>query len=353
MGLNPKDALFDGPKLYGFQLDPENVTIIGFDTKHGKEHFLYDGDRLKKSKPSKEMIANVMVVGVKTPIIIRKVDGIPLVVNGRRRTRALREANKILIARGDHPWRIPCVVERGEEAKSMVTVASTNTFYVEDEPIDKARRALLMLDKGLTIADIAMSYGVTQQSIRNWVAVLSMVPEVVDAVENGLVPWSIALELKNVSREEQAEKIKELISAASEQPKGKITRSDARKAAGKSGIQKPGKRVLQRVTEAGKDVFSEREMLLLQWVLGEVDGESVEWLHDLIKTKKSKKGKRDENNGQEEQERDFEESGSRGSVGSPGQESGDHRAGHRERASEEQEDQGQVHSQPDDPELVS
>src|SRR5271166_30696 len=96
--------------------DPENVLLVT-DIKSD----LYD--RRVDDEPTEEMIRNVMHYGVIEPIVVRKNQetGKTEVVAGRMRTKACREANRRLVARGEAPLRIPAVVIRPTAAKAIGT----------------------------------------------------------------------------------------------------------------------------------------------------------------------------------------------------------------------------------------
>jgi ParB family chromosome partitioning protein len=88
-----------GRRLNAFAVDPDNLIIIGLDTDDGPEHPLYD-ERVKLPL-DESTVLNIMAIGVKEPVLVRKTDGNPEVVDGRRRTMHAREANRRLRELGE------------------------------------------------------------------------------------------------------------------------------------------------------------------------------------------------------------------------------------------------------------
>ena len=167
---------------------------------------------------SERLVRSIMAHGVKVPVIVRqngKKEGTPNVevVDGRQRVRATIEANKRLAEAKKPAIRVPATTERGEDKDIHSTMTLTNEIREEDSIMVRARKVKRSLDVlGKTEEEVALDYGVGEQTIRNWLKFLDLHPDVQQAVEkDGLPASTVAKELGQLPKEEQPAALAKLV----------------------------------------------------------------------------------------------------------------------------------------------
>ena len=129
---------------------PDEVIIVGLDAPYDKvksikEHHLYDERIFAPIKD--EAVRNVMVFGVKEPVIVEESeDGNHfLVVDGRQRVRWLREANRRLEEVGQPGLPLPVLLDKPKDQASAIAIgASLNSHGLTDTVLAKAEKAIGM-----------------------------------------------------------------------------------------------------------------------------------------------------------------------------------------------------------------
>lgn len=227
-----------------WQFDPNDLVIIGLDTKHGPEHELWDE---RTSLPlEEETVINMMAIGVIQTVTIRKVDGQAEVVDGRRRVLHAREANKRLTALGESLIAVPCALEHGDEVHMEGVAIALNEHRVDDNVITKAQKAVRLLGRnGGDTKAAANHFNVTTTTIKNWTKLVELAPKVRKAVERGDISASAATQLHGMGREEQAKQLEAITADAKKAGKKRPTTKAAKSKAGKTTM--PGKRVLMKL----------------------------------------------------------------------------------------------------------
>lgn len=282
-----KQAL-PGTRANMFLMDPADLTIIGIDTKDGPEHALYDE---RVHLPLDEaLIKNLMSHGNKVPISVRKNGDIAEVVDGRQRVRCAREANKRLAASGKTPIRVKVIVERGGDGDMFGLLILTNELRQADGPLAKAEKLQRYLAMGYSEDEAAVTFGVTKQAIKNWLALLELDPTVRNAVEAGTLSASAAGKLASLPRDEQKASLKQLTAGG-----GKVTTERAKGAArarknGASDAEPatpaPGKRQLRKIVERynqrGVKDPNVEFIRGLRYALGELSPGAVRGLNALL-----------------------------------------------------------------------
>ena len=249
---------FEGPRLNGFKLKPDEFTIIGLDTDDGSEHPLYD-ERIRE--PVNEgLVLNIMSLGVKKPVIVTKEGGKALVVDGRQRIRAARVADKRLTGMGEPGVRVPVLLEdrrRTSDDMLMAISISTNEFHMRDSPVVRAAKARRLFDRGLEEAEIAVYFGVSQKAIQNWLKLEGLPKATKRAIEEGSINATQALALVGLSAKEQKTAVDELKSMGGRGKGGKSTGADAKRTVAivqrRSTNTLPSKRVLRYIVERKKE----------------------------------------------------------------------------------------------------
>ena len=197
-----------------WKFDPEELHLI-----EDPSHPLYDP---RVAAPLDEaLVRSIMHKGVCVPVIISKGEGDrPVVVDGRQRVRAAREANKRLVAQGSIPAKVQCTLRRGEEAQGLFGVMIlANELRRDDSVLAKARKAGRMLQMGASEEEVALSFGKSIDTIKKWDRLLSCAPAVLKAVEADKLTAAAALELSTLPLKEQIEALTQLlVSAARPRP---------------------------------------------------------------------------------------------------------------------------------------
>lgn len=191
-----------------FMMDPDDLVVIGHDTKDGEEHPLYD-ERVKLPL-TEDMVKNIQVYGVLEPVLAQTDGDRTLVVDGRRRVLHAREAAKRQKKAGEEPVKVPVFFKRGEAVYLFGVSRSANAMRVDDGPMTNARNAQRMLDMGATEEEVAVAFGVTPQSIKTWVSLLDLSSKVQHAVAKREIGIAAACTLAKLPREEQDKHLEEL-----------------------------------------------------------------------------------------------------------------------------------------------
>lgn len=263
----------EGTRLNAFGLDPDDVVIVGLDDGEGPDHPLFDE---RVALPLDEaLVRNIMVFGVIEPIVVRKNGTFVEVVDGRQRVRAAREANARLREQGSEPLNVPAIVRRGDNGQIMGVMLST-FLRQDDTPIAKAQKVARYLDTGKSEAEAALVYGVSTQTIRNWLALLELAPRVQAAVTAGQIGAAAALELRDLPHREQESKVEAIVANGAAASAGEMRRQRKARAA-KPAAENDTERakvvsriVLRKVAESEKfDSLPDEARALLLWILGE------------------------------------------------------------------------------------
>lgn len=212
----PKQTIADATRVNAFRLSPEalvnSVKIVGRDTPHKLgEHPLSDKRAFKK--PRRDVINSMKVHGWKGGVITLRKDGDQfLVVDGRGRVMAAREANHELEFEGSEMRICPiALVEKAEDGDVATTMAVMNSMREEEDILEKGRKALQMLKFGKSMPEVAAAFGVSVTSVEQWIKVpADCAPEILDAIERKEVAGSVALELAALPRDQQIEKFEQL-----------------------------------------------------------------------------------------------------------------------------------------------
>jgi ParB family chromosome partitioning protein len=250
---------FTRGNLYNY--NPMDLVLVD-----NEDHELFDP---RINLPLDEgLVRNVMVNGVIEPVVVTKApDGI-LVVDGRQRVRAAREANKRLEKEGKEPLRVSCVLRRGTEADLFGVSISANENRQDDTPLGRAEKANRLLNMGRSEDEVAIAFGVSTQCVGNWIKLLSTCAPVRKAVESGKIAAQAAIEMAELPVEEQKTLLEEAIKAASTNGKRVSAKSVKDKVAAKTGKTvvrlKSRKQIEEKLKEKGLD----REFRkALRWVL--------------------------------------------------------------------------------------
>lgn len=258
-------------RLNIYTVDPDEVHIE--ETK-GRPYF----DERAFLPVDEATVQSIMLVGVFTPITVAAVDGKAVVVFGRQRIKAAREANKRLRAQGLVTVRVPCVYKRGEEAGLTGMMIAENELRTADDPMTKARKAQRLLDLGTPEDEAAIYFGIKPEALRNRLKLLELCKAVQKAVALEELSASAAIRLHGMSEADQEKALAEALAAGGTSRRDMTERVQATRAGARSAgdstagraraVPKP--RLQQLYKWAEKEQWLTREArAILGWVLGE------------------------------------------------------------------------------------
>ena len=281
----PKELIEGAKRGTIFELRPEDLVIIGLDTKDGPEHPLYD-ERI--FKPLNEgTILNMMALGVQQTVNVVVGEGKPIVYDGRRRTMHAREANKRLRAAGEEPITVRCEAKNGKKVSENLlaeAMISLNELRENDDVLVKAAKAERMRARGSSDARIAVVFGVTIQAVRAWAKLSGLAPAVQDAVRDGRVSAHAAAELSDLPKNEQLAKLEEILASGVKPTANEIKH---RVKPEPSGEPRPSGRVVKKIIAAatsGEDLALPEEFILaLRWVRGEISAAKIKNLTKVLR----------------------------------------------------------------------
>jgi ParB family chromosome partitioning protein len=182
-------------------MDPDEVQLI-----EDPKHPLYD-ERVEKPLTEK-FIVGIMKFGVKKPVEVRKNGKTPEgrdiveVVDGRRRLRGAREANKRLVAQGSEPITIQVIIVKGDDADMDARMVLGNENRENDDLIIKARKAKRLIDLH-GIEYTSLLFGKEEKEIEGWLDLLNLAPDIQKKIQNGDINENAAYELISLPRAEQ------------------------------------------------------------------------------------------------------------------------------------------------------
>lgn len=241
------------------RFDPEELTFID-----EKGHPLYDPRRVALPV-MEELVLNIMVLGVLEPVLIAKdpETGKVVVVDGRQRVKAAREANKRLKKQGSPLVKVPCIMKKAAPGRLAGMMAGT-TIRQDETPLGRAENMAKMRDLGTPEEEIAVFYGVSLPTVKNHLSLLVASAPVRNAVEAGKIGTTAAYKLAKLEPEEQKKRLAEAIEAA----EGATTKREKSRARNKAVDSGPKMRRRGEIEELLASADNGLVKSVLKWVLG-------------------------------------------------------------------------------------
>lgn len=239
------------PRKTLHMFSPSDLTIIGHDTEDGPEHPHYD-PRIKLPVDDL-MVRNIAKLGVLKPIFAIRDGNRVIVTDGRRRTIHARLAASRLAEAGEtDTFRIPVMIQTGSDQEIYGKSRAANRMNVQDGQLASARSAQKLVDMGSTVDEVAEVFGVSDQTIRNYLQLLSLAPEVIAAMESDELGTTAALALVPLDAEQQVAALTELKKDSAEGSKVTVGKAKRVAAAAASGAKPSAAKVTpkERVEKA-------------------------------------------------------------------------------------------------------
>lgn len=226
---------------------PEDLIVIT-----DPEHPLYQ-ERALREIPAEE-IATAKTFGIADILICAKLPGFdkPVVVAGRQRRNALLKANASLSSTDRHMLEYKLI--KGDLKELVGIMIQENALRTDLTPLEKARDAQKLLGMGEDRKAVALRFGVTVQSIKDWETTLTFEAPVLKAIEDRKISAYVALtKFRNTPAEKQGDRLKDVLKAPGEAPKTK-------------NMHKANAKFMARDEESP---LGAKYLLVLQWVHGE------------------------------------------------------------------------------------
>lgn len=276
---------FDAKRFTGWWLPPDEIVIIGLDTKDGPEHPLYHA-RIHLPL-DEQQIANIDAHGIIQPVQVRKNGGVAEVVAGRQRVRMARVVNERRIARDGRKAvlvLVPVVKAEGDDKILSARSYSENAVRTNDDVIEEAKNMARLKAQGYTEKEVAVHFGCSHSVVLKRLGLLELAAPVIKAVQSGKIAPTMALGLKGLSHDEQKKKLGAMASSSDNEPsstngktngKKRPTEQEVKAALGKRVV--PGKKQAAKMVETGllKDATAED---YLRYVAGEIPASKVKGL---------------------------------------------------------------------------
>ncbi|MBR8221277.1 ParB/RepB/Spo0J family partition protein [Burkholderia ambifaria] len=259
MAKNSIEAYGAAGKSNVLFFDPDGLTLIV-----DPNHPLFDRRALLPYDEA--LVRNIRHHGVLETILIHKdpETGEVIVVDGRRRVIAAREANRRLREAGEVPLMVPALPKRGKKSELAGMMVATNEHREHDSPINRAEKMQRLRDLGYDDEQIAAEFRIEPPTVAASLRLLDCTAAVRDALEADQITVSHALKLAKLTPEQQREKVAAVIAAAD----GKEGHEKARaQKAALTGDAAPRMRTRKQIAAELAQATGERADAL-RWVLG-------------------------------------------------------------------------------------
>lgn len=207
-------------------IDPKTVKIIGLDTDHrAEDHALFDERSFLETNEA--LIRNIMVYGVQQPVVVREEGGELVVVDGRQRVKATREAAKRQSEAGHLQVLLPVIKVEGDDLRVAGIMASNNEQRTATEILEKANNAARLVDmQGASMADLEIIFGKSRTTLKGWLDLAKASPKIHAALNSNKIGAAAAVQLaKLATREEQEAELEKLLGSGE-----RISEAKAKKA---------------------------------------------------------------------------------------------------------------------------
>lgn len=197
-------------------VNPKELVIVGLDDER-EDHPLWDPRSFKEV--DEDLVKNIMTYGVFQPVQVRLEDGKMLVVDGRQRVKASREAAERQASAGEVTVMVPVVEQGGDDVRVTGIMISANEQRTADEVLEKANKAQRMLDLQGDLDAVCIAFGKTRTTINNWLLLNKADPRVHAAIREKKISSSAGIDIAKLPRDQQAARLEELLKAYNGQGK--------------------------------------------------------------------------------------------------------------------------------------
>lgn len=267
---------------------PDKLHIIGLDDDHTGEGANVDAlyDERVGIDLDENFVRNIMVYGINSPVLCRNEAGRTVVIDGRQRVRAAREANRRFNQAGEISLNVPVIMVNGSDRRVQGIMISANEQRQDDGVMVKAKKAVRMLSLTGSKDEVCVAFGKTIQTINAWIRLVNAITEIHEAVEAGTISATAAIELAGLPREEQKAALERALAGAKTNAEGEVqavTTATAKKARkGSSGQPYAKKAWLKKaMNTSAYDALLPAEKDVIIWITtGEVPKGS--WMDSFV-----------------------------------------------------------------------
>jgi ParB-like chromosome segregation protein Spo0J len=210
--------------------DVYKVTVLGVDRKpcNDLEVARYDLSRhgeFGANPGDEELVRLVFAEGVKQPVCVRKLPDGYEVLDGARRTLALREANDLKRKFDEPEHELPIfVVETCNDLEAAITQVELNLNREDDDPISLGIKFRAILDglcfnpdesKRISYPDAVKRLSIrakrSESGVRQYAQLPTLAPDVQDQVRKGTLGIAAAISLIKLAPDAQSKAAAKLI----------------------------------------------------------------------------------------------------------------------------------------------
>lgn len=186
------------------------------------------------------LIESINTRGQSTPVTIRSNGGVPTLVLGYSRWRAVVEINKT--RQPGERLTLRCVYSKVNELEGFIDNIHENRERNPNTPIDDAHNIALLQKWGLAMERICAIYHEPEKWVKDRLALIALEPEAQKAVQDGRLKLTAARAIAKLSTAQQRAAVK---------GNGKISGAAIQQAAG--AAPKPTIRTVREVAETAAD----------------------------------------------------------------------------------------------------
>ena len=281
------------------RLDPNEVVIVGFDTDDRTEHSLYDERAfLDVEEP---FVKSIRTYGVQVPVLVKEEAGIFYVIDGRQRIKAARIVFSEQEKSGEIPLRVPARVVIASEKRASSLVVLTNENRKGDDVLTKAIKAERLMERVGDMDEVAVAFGVTTNTIKNWLTLVQADPFVHEAIREGKISAYAGVEIAELPLDEQKEALEKVLFGGETVTRKAVTLKKKETGATKShkGVRRSWVEKALK-TKAAEKLSADQKSILKWFATGE--SQKGDWFDDfswevgeeLESSQASKKGKSQE-----------------------------------------------------------
>lgn len=189
-------------------VDPNELIIIGLDTDDREEHPLFDERAFHEV--DNNLVANILVYGIQRAVLVRREAGNIYVVDGRQRVKAARVAAERAAGAGEYAVKVPVRDTRGDDNRIAGIMVSVNEQRRQDTALEKAFKAVRLLDLLGDEEEVCIAFGRSKTTIRNWLSLAEADPRIHAAIKAGKLSTQAGVEISRLHRDDQVEALEKL-----------------------------------------------------------------------------------------------------------------------------------------------
>ena len=279
---------------------PEDLRVVGVDTKADDEHPLYRAPERFAIDPG--LVANIAAHGVLENVLCRRNGDAVEVVAGVRRTLHARAVNARLAAAGEPRLQIPVTLKRISDDEAMLLIAAENSGRLDDQPIEQAQMIQRLLSRRHKLHVIAAAFAMSVDTARKRLRLLDLDATILARVRDGALAPTTAITVADLPPAKQVAELERLAVAGATAQAAAAAKRTRVVGAGRK-LTHGGGLFPRMQSQIAQRVFDLRNRTVakplppgffdgLGVAFGLIDPAKIEGLEPLLTTAKSKQPKR-------------------------------------------------------------